>query len=449
MQLLQSFRNFIAEKKLFNYRDKLLIAVSGGIDSVVLCELCFQSGFDFAIAHCNFKLRGDESDGDESFVKQLATHYGVECFTAHFNTDAFAKQHQLSVQEAARKLRYDWFADLMNVSGKPSFDYLLTAHHANDNIETILMNFFKGTGISGLAGIRAKDSNLGNHIIRPLLFAEKNQLLEFAQQQNLNWREDASNASNKYTRNFFRNEIIPSLQQYFPQVQQNLINNIHRFEEVNDLYNIALQQWSKKLLIKTGSDFRIPVLALEKSPAKNTLLFELLKPFDFTPQQIPDIINLCKALSGKFVTSSTHRIIRNRKWLIIVPIEHHDTTTIVIDSTDDALIFDHNTLAIKKDLEDFQIQNDPSIAIIDSREITFPLLLRKWKPGDYFYPLGMEKKKKLSRFFIDQKLSIAEKEKIWVIESANKIVWVVGIRIDNRFRVRPSTTKAIQLSISK
>lgn len=449
MSMIQTFQHFIAEKKLFTAKDKLLIAVSGGVDSVVLCELCYNAGFDFAIAHCNFKLRDPDSDEDENWVANLASKYHVPFFSKQFDTTTYANEQGLSIQEAARNLRYSWFKELMMTEGKKVFDFLLTAHHADDNVETLLMNFFKGTGITGLTGIKAKDSNMGSHLIRPLLFASKKEILQFANQQQLKWREDISNASNKYTRNFFRNELLPSLEEQYPSVRENLLNNISRFEEVQMLYNHTVQHFSKKLLFKLASGYGIPVLALMKTTAHKTILYELLKSFSFSVAQIPEVLKLCDAPSGKYVSSATHRIIRNRKWLLLTTVNSSENTIHLIEKKDLQFNAGSFEISVESISQHISVSTEKSIACIDASDLVFPLLLRKWKQGDYFYPLGMDKKKKLSRFFIDEKLSLSEKENVWVIESANRIVWVVGRRIDNRFRVKPSTKEMLRLTVSE
>jgi tRNA(Ile)-lysidine synthase len=249
MHLLQKFTEFIKKENLFQSKDKLLLAVSGGVDSVVMCELCKQAGFDFVIAHCNFQLRGEESERDEQFVTDISKKYDVEIFVKKFDTEKYAEDKKLSIQVAARELRYEWFHHLIG----DKIRHVLTAHHANDNIETLLMNFFKGTGINGLQGIMKKQK----HIVRPLLFATKEELLEFAKENELKYVEDSSNASDKYTRNYFRNQLIPSIQKIFPQVEENLLNNIQRFSEIGILYQQSIDHHKKKLLEKKGEEIHI------------------------------------------------------------------------------------------------------------------------------------------------------------------------------------------------
>ncbi len=478
MNLLLRFQQYSKQQNLFHPKDKLLLAVSGGVDSVVLCELCKQAGYDFIMAHCNFQLRGEESERDEAFVIALGKKYDVEVLVKKFDTAGYAKVNKCSIQVAARELRYKWFSELIGnwqfaicnmqlaISDKspesdcqlPIANFLLTAHHANDNIETLLMNFFKGTGINGLHGILPKQKN----IIRPLLFVKKEELLGFATSNKLEFVEDSSNASDKYSRNYFRNELIPALKKVFPQVEDNLINNIDRFREIELLYRQSVDLHKKKLLEQKGNEIHIPVLKLVKIKPLQTIIYEIIKEYGFTAHQSEEIIALLKSESGKYIQSASHRVLKNRNWLIISPNETREAENILIEGEGE-VEFEEGTLELKKI---FNIQYPPAGqagSIINSQltaqlhadEIKFPLLLRKWKQGDYFYPLGMQNlpagragKKKLSRFFIDQKLSLTEKERTWIIEMDKKIIWVVGLRIDDRFKIKPNTKNILQISLS-
>lgn len=447
MSILNRFKLFIQQHYFFQKEDYLLLAVSGGVDSVVLCELCRQAGFSFSIAHCNFQLRGDESERDEQFVRELAKKYEVSLFVKKFNTNEFADQNKLSIQVAARELRYSWFEELLQEKKVNSFSggtYLLTAHHTNDSTETLLMNFFKGTGIKGLQGILPKQKNT----IRPLIFLKKEEIISFAKENNLSFVEDSSNTSDKYTRNYFRNQLIPSLEKVFPQVEENLQNNLERFNEIEILYRQSIQRHKENLLEIRGNEIHIPVLKLLKSTPLKTIIYEIIKDFQFTAHQVDEVVNLLNSETGKYVSSSSHKIIKNRNWLIIAPIENSKSAHVLIENNDTHIEFELGTLKIKR--EDFggSIPNSllENVMMITADELTFPLMLRRWKQGDYFYPLGMpKKKKKLSKFFIDQKLSLTEKEKIWVIESRQKIVWVIGKRIDDRFKITPSTKNILRV----
>jgi tRNA(Ile)-lysidine synthase len=444
MDLLENFKlNW--QKHFSNLQPsncKLLLAVSGGLDSVVLVDLVSKAGFDFAIAHCNFQLRGEESVRDEQFVRNLGSKHNKEVFVQQFDTAVFAESNKLSIQEAARKLRYDWFNELLN-SQTPN-SKLLTAHHANDNIETLLFNFFRGTGISGLHGILPKQGN----IIRPLLFAKRDAILTYAKENGLDWVEDSSNASDKYSRNYIRHQVVPMMQTIFSNVEDNLLNNIERMGEAEQLYNQAIQLHKSKLLEQKGNEIHIPVLKLKKAIPLNTIVWEIIKDFGFTAHQSNEVIKLLDAENGSFVQSSTHRVILNRNWLIIAPHQSLEAKHIIIEKGDQQVVFEQGELTIEEiEASSYMVQDSKSIAAIDADAISFPLLLRKAKTGDYFYPLGMNKKKKLSRFFIDQKLSKTAKENVWVLESNKKIVWVVGMRIDDRVKIKPSTKAVLSIEL--
>jgi tRNA(Ile)-lysidine synthase len=454
MDMLQSFKDFIDREHLFSANDKLLLAVSGGVDSVVLCELCYQAGFDFIIVHCNFQLRGEESDRDEAFVKSLAQRYPREVIVGQFDTGSHAAFKKVSIQVAARELRYRWFHQMVAgsdsgqrpPSGEPqaaACKWIVTAHHLDDNIETLLMNFFKGTGIAGLRAILPRQGK----IVRPLLFAEKDALVQFARARGLEWVEDSSNISDKYTRNYFRHQVIPLLSQLYPGVTHNLADNIARFREIEVLYRQSVERNKLKLLEPKGDEIHIPVLKLKKSSPLSTLIYEIIQPYGFSPQQVNEVVGLLESGSGKYVASSSHRILKNRGWLIISPLRTIGTGHILIEHPDEKIAYENGELK----LEFLPMSAIPAsliagnIAFLDGDAIQFPLLLRKWRPGDYFYPLGMKKKKKLARFFIDNKLSLTDKEKVWVIETDKKIVWVVGLRIDDRFRITPNTRNILKI----
>ncbi|MEI7735839.1 MAG: tRNA lysidine(34) synthetase TilS, partial [Ferruginibacter sp.] len=319
MNLLKDFKEYIKKERLFQPKDKLLLAVSGGVDSVVLCELCYQAKLPFAIAHCNFQLRGAESERDEQFVTALAKKYAAELFLNRFDTEKYAAENKLSIQVAARNLRYNWFNEIIDSDsfvdniGNKKIGKILTAHHADDNVETLLMNFFKGTGINGMKGILPKQGRL----IRPLLFAYKKDLAEFATANDLSFVEDSSNISDKYTRNYFRNQLIPIIQQVFPKVTENLRDNLERFREIDMIYSEAILQHKEKLLVYKGEEVHIPVLKLKGMRPIATVVYEIIKDYNFTAHQVNDVIGLLESDSGKYINSSTHKIFKNRNWLII------------------------------------------------------------------------------------------------------------------------------------
>lgn len=444
MEFLKAFTNYIQQQNLFQPKEKLLLAVSGGIDSVVLCYLCKNAGYDFTVAHCNFQLRGPESERDEIFVRNLVEKLGVEIVVKKFNTEKYAADNRISIQVAARELRYKWFQELIKNS-KGAIKKIVTAHHANDNIETLLMNFFKGSGIAGLHGILPKQKN----ICRPLLFAKKTDIIAFAEKNKIAYVEDSSNASDKYTRNYLRNQLLPGLQKIFPQVEDNLLHNIGRFGDIENLYNQAIEWHKKKLVLQKENEIHIPINNLIKSLPVQTILYEIIKEFGFTPGQVDEVMNLIKSESGRYVQSSLYRIIKNRNWLIISPKQKQLAQNILIEENETEVFFEGEKLNFQR-LENSStvFKTESNVACLDAAEISFPLLLRKWKPGDYFYPLGMTKKKKLSRFFIDQKLSIIQKEKIWILEMDKKIIWVVGLRLDDRFKITNKTKQVVKISLS-
>jgi len=485
MSLLQRFKEFIQQQNLFHQKDKLLLAVSGGVDSVVLCELCKQAGYDFTIAHCNFRLRDKESERDKEFVVALGKRYNVEVLVKEFETTKYAEESKKGIQEAARDLRYQWFGEIIsrqsavgsqqtsnvkretsNVNEIPNHDslpiavaittrgpthhspftiHVLTAHHADDNIETVIMNFFRGTGLHGLEGIPVRYQ----YIRRPLLPFWKEELIQFAGENKLEFVEDSSNQSIKYTRNLFRNEIIPLISKAYPQVKTNLLDNIGRFSEIQKLYQISINEFRKKLCKVRKDEVHIPIKQF-MSYHNRALIFEIISGYGFTEKQVDEVIKLAEAESGKFIQSpaTSHRIIKFRNWFIISKDQSRSSETVVIEEELKNLQFAIGSLQIKiLSAADCRLPTANSVACLDADEITFPLILRKWKQGDYFYPLGMKKKKKLARFFIDQKLSKTEKEKTWVIEMNKKIVWVVGLRIDDRFRITEKTKMILKISL--
>lgn len=447
MNLLQRYTDNIRKQNLFSSKDKLLLAVSGGVDSVVLCELCKQAGCDFEIAHCNFQLRGEESERDKKFVKALAEKYKVDFLVKEFETEKYAAENKLSIQEAARNLRYDWFHELITTHDS-QLTTTLTAHHADDNIETLLMNFCRGTGLQGLTGIPATSSYA--NVRRPLLGFWKEELVEFANENKLSFVEDSSNKSSKYTRNFFRNEIIPMISKVYPQVKENLQDNIERFKEIKKLYSISVADLKKKLCKVKNDEIHIPVKQLLSYKSK-ALIFEIISDFGFTEKQLDDVIRLTESESGKFVQSpiSPARIIKFRDWLIISTSASSKAEIIVIEKgIKNWELAIGNLLVETFPNSNLQIPDSKNIACLDADEIIFPLILRKWKQGDYFYPLGMKRKKKLARFFIDQKLSKTDKEKAWVLEMNKKIIWIVGYRIDERFKITEKTKNILKISFT-
>jgi tRNA(Ile)-lysidine synthase len=324
---------------------------------------------------------------------------------------------------------------------KGDYSFIVLAHHADDNIETLLMNFFRGTGLQGLTGMPAGTLEL----IRPLLNTRKKDILDFANQHQLQWVEDASNKSVKYTRNFFRNELIPSIKKVYPQAEENLLDTISRMKKINGFYQQAVSKALESLCEKKGEEIRVPVRKLKKLDYQ-VLIYEWIKPFGFGEKQVEEVIRLMDSESGRYIKNNRYQIIRHGLWLILAPLTEAGEM-IVIDEGREQVSCPGGSLELKKIMgQPRQIQTQESIAQLDARDIEFPLVLRRWKAGDYFYPLGMRKKKKLARFFIDQKLPKNQKENTWVLESNKRIIWVLGMRIDERFKITNSTNNVLLLT---
>lgn len=454
MDLFQAFANHWKEKLAgtVNPDSLLLLAISGGIDSVVLAQLIARSGFKFEMAHMNFQLRGAESERDELFVRKLAQQLEVKLHVQRVDTNIFATEHKLSVQEAARELRYQWFAELRtdiltaaaHENKKQSGCWILTAHQADDNIETLLLHLFRGTGLEGLSGIqpvRKKEA-----LIRPLLPFYKKELAAYAVEQELSYVEDSSNATDHYTRNKLRQHLMPVLQELFPEVAKQLTGNIDRFREGLQIYRTAVQQQIDRITIRQGEELHIPIQSWKQLDPLSTFTWEIIHPFGFHAAQIPEIIKLLEAETGKFCQSATHRIIRNRKHLVIAPLSDQLPSVISIAENDQTILFSGGTIEQTTIAYERIPMDTPANEIyISTAELKYPLLLRKWQQGDYFYPLGLNKKKKISKFLIDLKLSITDKEKVFVLTSQDKIIWVVGLRLDHRFRLQASSGEALHL----
>jgi tRNA(Ile)-lysidine synthase len=444
MVLQSRFQDHVNSNGLWKEGDLLLLACSGGVDSVVLAGLLHRMHQHVEILHCNFNLRGEESKRDEDFVRSLAQSMGLPCHVQSFDTKAAVLKMGKGVQEVARMLRYEWFDTVIEARQKQhKHVYLLTAHHADDQAETIAMNFFRGTGMAGMHGVQMKAGNL----IRPLLFVKRAEILDFAESNDITWVDDSSNMEDNYTRNHFRHHVIPQVEKIFPAVTQNLLDNAKRFSEMEIIYNKQIEKIKSGLMVKQGQSLAIPVNKLISMSPLDTIMFEVFRDFGFSAHQVPEIKKLFDAISGKSVSSNTHRVLRNRNWLLIDPIEEKTHEIIVIEEGVESVSFDNSLLQIKKYDGNRMPDEDANHAWIDLRSITFPLILRPWKPGDYFYPLGMRKKKKVAKLLTDLKLSLAEKENQWVIESDKKIIWVVGRRIDDRFKLSSSSQKIMSIAL--
>lgn len=467
--LPQAFKKRLADQFSFVLNDQIktaatkkqlrpvLLAISGGMDSMVLAHLLINAGIPAIWVHCNFHLRGDESNRDEVFVRDQAAALKIPLIVKDFETERKAAEWKMSIEETARRLRYEFFAALIEKNEAawaplslpdPAPFFLMTAHHANDQIETLLLNFFRGSGISGLHGIPSKN----NYILRPLLSFKRALLSDYAAANGLKWVEDSTNQSTDYTRNFLRHKILPELQTVYPGIEDTLMNNIKRFSQSEQLYHIGLEKYKKQLTQWRGGHLHLSVLLLQKSGIASTLLWEVLKPYGFHYRQLPEVEKLLVADSGAYQDNSAkdYRLLRNRAHLILTPISRQEASIIVIEDETSLVEFTEGSLEISnQQTTSFKILTDNTTAQVDRHLVTFPLLLRQWKAGDYFYPLGMRKKKKIARYLIDQKVSMHEKEHVWVLESQGRIIWVVGYRLDDRFKITPQTKNILKLKLHK
>jgi len=431
--LSTQFQSFLNKNELFRKEEKVLLAVSGGVDSVVLCYLFFQAKFNFGIAHCNFQLRGEASDADEQFVKKLAEKFRVPFFATTFQTKEFAETHQISIQMAARDLRYEW---LENIRQDIDFQCIATAHHLNDSIETFFYNFARGTGIRGLQGIPIKNGR----IIRPLLFATKKEILDFAIAHDIAYREDASNAEEHYTRNKIRQQVIPFFKILNPDFEQTAAQNLQHLREAAFLYDFAIIELRRQIVTETGNGLQIDLLKLADYPfAAPALLYEWLKSYHFNADQIAQILT---AEVGAIFYTKTHELLKNRDLLIL-------------RKNNDSIAAEAFTIpaGIKKWVSNVAVltfeyktgqpdafRNDPFVVYLDAETIHFPLTLRRWQAGDVFYPLGLlGKRQKLQDFFSNNKLSRFDKQRVWILESNGSICWIVGHRLDERFKITEYT----------
>lgn len=440
--MLQDFTHHLIQSCKVQKNNRLLLAVSGGVDSVLMCYLMKESGIQFGIAHCNFQLRGADADADEAFVQQLAQHYGVAFYSVKFNTLQFADENKVSVQMAARALRYDWLED---IRAQNNYVFIATAHHQNDVAETMLYNLTKGTGLAGLHGIAPKSGKL----IRPLLFVSKAQIEEQAHTAQLPFRTDASNAETKYVRNKIRHTVIPVLKEINPNLEETYYQNAQRFKEIEQVFQSGIQFYRKKLFQGTEKERLISIAKLHKIEPLRTVLYELLRHYQFNAAQVAQLIEALPHISGKVFYSSTHQIIKDRKFLILSEKTEKDTTFTLIEK--DCELLEKSDMQLRfsyHPIQNYTIPTLPHIAGFDAGKIEFPLLLRRWKTGDYFYPFGMNlKKKKLKRFFTDLKLNLAQKEAAWILtDNRGRIIWVVGYRPDERFKITPKTKEVCQIT---
>lgn len=433
--MLIAFKNHLQEQFPEVAEAKILIAISGGVDSVVLAHLCKKAGLDISLAHCNFQLRGEESEGDENFVIELADVMDLQIFIEEFETEAYANEKKLSTQMAARELRYHWFDELCETL---QFDYIFTAHHANDNLETVLINFIRGTGLDGLTGIPDKN----DCIRRPLLPFTRKQIEDFAHENHLKWREDSSNQSLKYFRNKVRIEVIPKLLELNPQLLESFGKTRSYLQQSSDLIEDYMSAIFPKIAKEEEFGYSFRIKLIKTLPNTKAVMYALFKSFGFTEWE--DVHGLLDAQPGKMVYSKTHRLIKDREDLLLTTISGEDRRY-EISEGEEVVMLPLGTFQFEEVEAISESQTDKAI-FVDANRLNFPLVVRKWERGDYFYPFGMQGKKKLSKFFKDEKLSLPQKENCWLLCSGEEIMWVMGRRLDSRFAVDNDTNKILRIS---
>jgi tRNA(Ile)-lysidine synthase len=435
--VLAKFKEHIKEHFPNLFQEKFLLACSGGLDSVVLAHLCSRSGLDFTLAHCNFKLRGKESETDEKFVQELAVKLGKSVVTKHFDTLDYARSKKISVQMAARALRYEWFTTLMQEN---TIETCVTAHHADDNLETFIINLSRGTGIKGLTGIPSRTT----HLARPLLPFTRKRILEFAEQNDLAWREDSSNAETKYLRNKIRQEVLPVFKELHPTFMVNFAQTQEYLKQTAALSKNHIDQLKETLFKDHGDIIRISIASLTVLKPLNAYLYGLFRSYGFTEWE--DVKQLLSAMSGKEVRSKTHRLLKDRDLLLL--------SRIVSKSKEQYTIGESTTqievpVRLSFELVDGIQETGEEILYIDKETLKYPLSLRKWQKGDYFYPLNMKGRKKLAKYFKDEKVNVIAKEKQWLLCSGDDIVWVIGKRADDRFKITGKTSKVLKIVLNQ
>ncbi len=435
---------FVSENNLFCKNDRILIALSGGVDSVVLAHLMLKANYDIALAHCNFHLREEESNRDEAFVRSWAEKNGVRLFVKEFDTFSYMKENKLSLEMAARDLRYQWFDSLLKEYG---FSYLATAHHLDDSIETFFINLLRGTGIAGLHGIQAKNDK----IIRPLLFATREEILSYAKQNSISYVEDSTNSETKFTRNKIRHNLFPILKELNPNFEFALKKDIEHLRDTEFVFRREIEKVKQEIIEKEKDVFKIKIERLQELTPLNIYLYEILSEYGFNETHINDILLCLNENSGKQFFSKTHRLLKDRQYIFIDKIKDESKNDFfLINQEQGSLIYPlRMQMEVMRDLKFVNISKSKNIAMLDFDLLKFPLVLRKWRQGDSFVPFGMKKEKKLSDYFTANKYSLIDKENQWILCSEEKIIWIVGERIDDRFRISNTTKNILKIEVEK
>ncbi len=439
--MLEQFKEYITTHNLLQGNAPVLAAISGGIDSVALAHLLNEAEIAFAIAHCNFGLRGEESDADEQFVKKLAKKYKVPYYVQHFETESFARQEGISIQMAARELRYAWFNTLVREHG---FQALATAHHRSDLAETILLNLTRGTGIAGMHGILPRQG----HTIRPLLFMGKEDIMSLVHSRQLAWREDSSNSSIKYQRNFLRHEVLPLLKQLNPNLEQTLEQTAQKVSAVERWFAASMQALRPLLVKEEKNTVYIDIDILKQQAEARLVLYEVIRSYGFNYSQASQVIDTLEAEAGKLFYSPTYALVKDRQHLVITPKNLQAFAGLDIAEQTTEIDADGFKLTLKQlSVKDTPIDTSRKVACLDLDKLQFPLQVRNWKEGDWFVPLGMNQKKKISDFLNDEKVPLTLKKEIKVLTSGGNIIWVIGKRIDNRYKLTDESTRMLKIEI--
>lgn len=439
--MLNSLKQYVNKERLFKQDETIILAVSGGLDSMVMTELFRRLGYRFAVAHCNFKLRGTESDEDEEFVKNYCEKNKIKYFVKHFETKKFASDKGISIQMAARDLRYEWF-EYLCLSER--FNYYATAHHKDDQIETFFINLLRGTGIAGLHGISPKHGK----VVRPLLFAGRDEIKEYAIQNKMEFREDSSNSEVKYLRNNLRHKLLPVLKEINPGYRNILTADIERLRETEKVFRKEIGRMKELTVLAEDDLIKISIPKLKSFDSRKILLFEILSEYGFNYSQVENIDNLLGTAPGKTFYSESYLLLKDRDELIIAKSKQADNEEVRIFP--DTSVINHPLLIKLKTIEGtsaLKINKKSAFAYLDKDKLKFPLEIRKWNKGDFFYPLGMKNKKKLSDFFIDEKFSIIEKRNSYILTSGSDIVWIIGHRIDDRYKISDVTQSVLLLEV--
>ncbi len=436
--MLEQFTKHLQNHFSFLDGKKILLAVSGGIDSMVMCHLFQQTAFRVAVAHCNFQLRGIESFEDQKFVEDYCNKHHVPFYSTIFDTNSFADDYHLSIQMAARELRYNWFYELLD---QEAYDYVATAHHADDNLETFIINLSRGTGLDGLAGIPA----INERIIRPLLPFGREEIEAYAKKNSIIWREDSSNAATKYLRNKIRHDLIPVLKEISPDFLSTFEKTQSYLRESQQMVEDASILIYQQVAREVESAIHFDLKKLQQLPNYHSYLHQWLKEFGFSDWST--IYELADSQTGKQVFSQSHRLLKDRNTLILGTIAEQDEATYFIEKGQKDVKVPLIMTLCK--VTDISTSSNSSI-FVDEDKLTFPLQLRKWQEGDRFQPLGMgAQSKKVSKLLKDEKLSLFDKEAVWLLCSNNQIVWVIGIRADERFKIEKSTKNSIHISVQQ